>query len=585
MRALASSLLLGLIPLSLGACSLYTEQPDPPPGLPISGGTLLVTRDGLRAVASDPDRDRVVIVDLASRKLVATVALQAGDEPGRLVEDGAGRIHVALRRGGAIVSFAGNGAVDRRAVCAQPRGIAYQEAGDQLHVACATGELVTLPAAGGAPTRALRLERDLRDVIVQGDGLIVTRFRAAELLRLDAAGTIVSRGTPPAPMRDHFDMFGSFVQVPAVPSVAYRAIALPDGSVVMTHQRARRAMLSTQPGGYGGGMCPDGPVEATASVFPAGSNTTVPGRKFLMAQLPVDVAATPAGDRLAVVDAGNRTVRIVQTSTWREEEPQDPCGFNNIDQQLGTESGGWGAPVAVQWSRFSELIVQHDRAIVIRDSNGGLLSSVQLADPEVEDVGRKRFHTPTFSGLACASCHPEGREDGLAWEFDTLGLRRTQDIGGGLEERAPYHWSGDMDSVDMLLEHVLVGRMGGEPLTAEESIALPRFLFSLKPQPAATSLPADAVERGRVVFETASCAACHNGTRFTNNELVDVGTGGRFKVPSLLGVADRAPFMHTGCAPTLRDRFGSCGGGEAHGSTANLTPAQIDDLVTYLESL
>ena len=36
---------------------------------------------------------------------LATVALNAGDEPGRVVADAAGRVHVALRRGGALVSI------------------------------------------------------------------------------------------------------------------------------------------------------------------------------------------------------------------------------------------------------------------------------------------------------------------------------------------------------------------------------------------------------------------------------------------------------------------------------------------------
>ena len=57
------------------------------------------------------------------------------------------------------------------------------------------------------------------------------------------------------------------------------------------------------------------------------------------------------------------------------------------------------------------------------------------------------------------------------------------------------------------------------------------------------------------------------------------------KVPSLLGVAARAPFMHDGCAATLDDRFGSCGGGDAHGKTSQLSAAQRADLVAFLESL
>ena len=81
---------------------------------------------------------------------------------------------------------------------------------------------------------------------------------------------------------------------------------------------------------------------------------------------------------------------------------------------------------------------------------------------------------------------------------------------------------------------------------------------------------------------------CHDGERFTNNRSYDVGTRSdrALQVPSLVGIGYRAPFMHDGCAPTLTARFDpSCGGGEAHGSTASLGEEQIDDLVAYLESL
>src|SRR5262245_43188247 len=44
----------------------------------ISGGTLLVLRDGSAAIASDPDRDRVYVVDLHSRQLRGEVVLDSG---------------------------------------------------------------------------------------------------------------------------------------------------------------------------------------------------------------------------------------------------------------------------------------------------------------------------------------------------------------------------------------------------------------------------------------------------------------------------------------------------------------------------
>jgi hypothetical protein len=43
--------------------------------------------------------------------------------------------------------------------------------------------------------------------------------------------------------------------------------------------------------------------------------------------------------------------------------------------------------------------------------------------------------------------------------------------------------------------------------------------------------------------------------------------------------------MHDGCATTLADRFGACGGGDKHGHTSQLTAAQVADLVAYLDSL
>ena len=95
-----------------------------------------------------------------------------------------------------------------------------------------------------------------------------------------------------------------------------------------------------------------------------------------------------------------------------------------------------------------------------------------------------------------------------------------------------------------------------------------------------------ATVRGRDLFAgAAGCVTCHSGRRFTNNATVDVGTGGVFQVPSLVGVAHRAPFLHTGCAATLADRFGSCGGGDNHGATSGLGAADIADLVAFLSTL
>ncbi len=82
--------------------------------------------------------------------------------------------------------------------------------------------------------------------------------------------------------------------------------------------------------------------------------------------------------------------------------------------------------------------------------------------------------------------------------------------------------------------------------------------------------------RGEVLFhdKKVACADCRGGPMLTNNRNEDVGKGERLQVPSLLGIAGRAPFMHDGCAATLRDRFDPLCGGDKHGDVSGLTSAQ-----------
>jgi mono/diheme cytochrome c family protein len=129
--------------------------------------------------------------------------------------------------------------------------------------------------------------------------------------------------------------------------------------------------------------------------------------------------------------------------------------------------------------------------------------------------------------------------------------------------------------------------MGGAPPGAGRITELSDWLFAMPPLPLEPATDTEAVVRGKLVFDDSAvgCATCHNGEALTNHALVSVGTGEVLKVPTLVGISTHAPFMHSGCAPTLRDRFGACGGGDAHGRTSHLTPQQLDDLIKYLETL
>jgi hypothetical protein len=229
---------------------------------------------------------------------------------------------------------------------------------------------------------------------------------------------------------------------------------------------------------------------------------------------------------------------------------------------------------------------QPSSLVIIDDISNSGPRIVSFDDGATLDTGYELFHRDSGGGIACASCHPEGAEDGTVWRFSDTGARRTQSLEANLRATAPFHWDGKLASVGSIMSQVFVERMGGVFQSPARLRALQNWLFSLAP-PSPMRSPADpAVERGRVLFSATGCTDCHNGEHFTNNRTANVGTGEALQVPSLVGIGYRAPFMHTGCAETLADRFDpSCGGGESHGRVRSLVGDDLTDMVAYLVSL
>ncbi len=120
----------------------------------------------------------------------------------------------------------------------------------------------------------------------------------------------------------------------------------------------------------------------------------------------------------------------------------------------------------------------------------------------------------------------------------------------------------------------------------------------------------DAAKRGFVLFHTeAGCSGCHSGWRFTDDGFHDIGTTttdrgrGRerkddpkmqfaFKTPTLRSVALRAPYMHDGAVPTLRDVVDLYvrGGIDRPSRSPMINPIDMteeerDDLVAFLQTL
>jgi hypothetical protein len=132
----------------------------------------------------------------------------------------------------------------------------------------------------------------LRDVVVGANGLWVSRFRSAEILRLDANGKVTARISPP-------DLQAPTGTTQA--NVAYRMIRGHAGGVVMVHQRSFAGEVVPTPGGYSGG-------DASGIMHTAVTKVDEEGRvlsttAMISASVPVDVAESEDSALLLIAAA------------------------------------------------------------------------------------------------------------------------------------------------------------------------------------------------------------------------------------------------------------------------------------------
>jgi cytochrome c len=144
---------------------------------------------------------------------------------------------------------------------------------------------------------------------------------------------------------------------------------------------------------------------------------------------------------------------------------------------------------------------------------------------------------------------------------------------------------GEYANADALITDIVFGRLDAHNVPDNAVTAMKTWLDRL---PALSLNASPAAASGKALFESAElrCNNCHLGPQLTNNQTMDVGTGGAFQVPSLLGLALRGPYMHDGCAYDLQALFTKpeCAR-SGHAQLATLSAEQAADLHAYLESL
>ncbi len=244
-----------------------------------------------------------------------------------------------------------------------------------------------------------------------------------------------------------------------------------------------------------------------------------------------------------------------------------------------------------------------------------LLNAVQVVDP----VAKKLVRTINLGGAAeqslarqgeaifydgkrsldqwysCHSCHFEGGTNSVAMDTKNdgrFGNYKTVLSLRNIAHTGPWTWHGWQTTLEQVITKSLTDSMLGKPPTDGDVKSLTAYLGTLTP-PANPHPRDDAVKRGEAIFRSdkTECSRCHSGSYFTDGRIHAVGLESRADVykgynsPSLIGVFDRPLLLHDGRAKTLKEVLTKHHNPKEIVGNGELTEAELNDLIAYLNSL
>jgi cytochrome c peroxidase len=159
----------------------------------------------------------------------------------------------------------------------------------------------------------------------------------------------------------------------------------------------------------------------------------------------------------------------------------------------------------------------------------------------------------------------------------------------GVWQSAPYLWDGSAATVRAALERMLRVQMRAAQLPILDVAALEAYVLSIPPYDSgrieADGTPVEpatlSARRGFAVFKRLECTSCHRLPSFTHPSLRQIGSDGKWSVPSLRGVTKHAPYGHDGRWKDLETAVNEI----LRHREAELTNAEFRQLLAYLELL
>ena len=635
------------------ACRVHSNAK--PLGQPRAGSTVALAKIGSQSVAlvADEDARAIQIIDLETRKEIGSTPLDGA--PSQIMVTTDGRILVLLRDRSRMQVLEAETAASLVTRCsietpAEPVSLASTPDDATVLVASAWGRTLTgYDSAHFASSYQVALPREPRAVVVSDDGATafvshavgsvisavdlkkpghparsvgivgadagiksILRTQKKQLLRMKADGQISAEQAVAfeKSMRGH-DRLGC-------QGFALAKSVAPAGRILAPQVFVDPGSAEQRPEGYGSGhTATESPAvavldEATGEPFEA-SLTIQRGLDWRGDKSARDHREECLLPRAAIVDARSRMLLVscfgIDNVIAYDAASADPQASERRRWAVGAGPSGIAVdpvePRAFVWSQFdrtlSVLPLGGSDLVDEKASPPPPVTKITLAPlasklPADVALGRIVFHAAgdariSKDGRACASCHPDGRDDAITWATPE-GPRRSIMLAGRVTTAAPYAWNGTTKTLQDHL-HLTFDRLDGTGLKSLDLEGLVAYVSTMRPpvpkQDAHASDPK--VARGAQIFASkeAACSSCHAGANFSDGVTHDVKSrtesdrGASFKTPTLHFVGGTGPYFHDGRYKTLHDLLRDIDGKMGH--TKHLSEADLDSLEAYMRTL
>lgn len=589
------------------------------------GSAVALARSGRALVAyvADPDAHAIQLVDVATDKTLGRTDLLGAPEQILVLADG--RVVISLSDGGFVDVYEPTADAKRPlehrcrvAVPSGPFGLASTPDDRVVGVTSAFDPALTLlDGKTLIPKRAIALARSPRGLLLEGSRAFVSHVVGAQLSVVDLESTSPNRsidmrvraGTQIADEQSLAHLrTGTHAYALVSVDVTRPAPAGPAAPNTPPPSKSHRIvvpMVTVDPGDrarpsqlyYGpppvAGIYKQSPIAVVVDPTAEKSLVThvlapTSSRRGEECLLPRAAVFAPKSERIyvacqgidVVMELDARVTDPMRAVLRRFDVPTSPTGLAVADDVLVVSTLERGQMATIDLGSGEARFVSIDRG-----------PSKDVERSEAFHLGRELFHRsddPRIAGdgVACASCHPEGLEDGVTWSTPE-GPRQTLMLAGRLDHSAPYGWTRGKASLEEYLRDTM-GRLGGSVLGTSELDALVKYVKGL-PRPPVSTVNVTLAEKGRQAYEARGCGSCHATSALEDAPPKDVGSQASndftkaFDTPALTGVALTAPYYHDGrygsLAALLGDHQSKMGG------VADLSEDEQRAIEAYLGSL